>query len=110
MEPGTPQPVIRHGASAYPLAWTKRSEAIISRHGHDVLSLLDAMRKRRTGLYALCLGLHAALPPARAPETPEEIADWLGDDSGQAAAATALMAVIRHAYPAAAEKKSGSTP
>jgi len=107
MEPNTPRVVFKHGEIEYPLAWTKRSEAILSRHGHDIGSLMGAMQKRRTALYALCLGLMAALPPARAPETPEEIADWLVDDAGQIAAASALLAVIRHAYPPPAEKKRG---
>lgn len=108
MEPSTPTPTLTVGGIDYPLTWTKRSEAILSRHGHDLLSLLEAMRKRQTALYALCLGLKAALPPARAPELPEEIAEWLSDDAGQARASGALVALLRHAYPVPAEKKSAS--
>lgn len=108
MEPGTTQPVIKHGAAEYPLAWTKRSEAVISRHGHDVRALLGALGNRRTALFALCLGVYAALRPEHAPETPEEIAEWLPDDAAQVAAARSLVSLIRQAYPAGAQKKSGS--
>jgi hypothetical protein len=108
MDPTTPALTLKVGDQEIPLAWTKRSEAILSRHGHDLLSLLEAMRKRQTALYALCLGLKAGLPAARAPEAPEDIAEWLADEAGQARASSALVALLRHAYPAPAEKKSAS--
>jgi hypothetical protein len=109
MDPTAPRAVLKHGDIEYPLAWTKRSEAILSRYGHDPLSLMDAMQRGRKGLYALCVGLLAALPANRAPETPEEIADWIPDEASRSAAVLSLLAIWRNAYPPAAEKKSGST-
>lgn len=109
MEPGTPTPSITRDGAEIPLAWSKRSEAVLSRHGHTMLSLVELMRKRRTGLYALCLGIHAALPAAHAPESPEDIADWLADEAGQVKASGALLTLWKHHYPKAAEKKRGST-
>lgn len=110
MEPGTPQPKLVLNGAEVTLAWTKRSEAILSRHGHDVLSVIEMMRKRRTALYGLCLGLFAALPVSRGPDAPEDIADWLNDTETQNAASSALISVIRHAYPPEAEKKSELKP
>lgn len=111
MEPGTKIERLNLGGIDTPLAWTKRSEAILSRHGHDVLSLIESMRKRRTGLYGLCLGIYAALPPARMPENPEDVAEWLKDGEAQVAASGALIAMIRDAYPSdPEEKKSESKP
>jgi hypothetical protein len=110
MEPGTPTPVLQHGAATYPLTWTKRSEAVLSRHGYDVAALVSALGSRRRALYAMCLGLFAALRPEHAPEEPEAIAEMLPDEAAQLAASRSLAAVIRHAYPPAAEKKSASNP
>lgn len=110
MEPGTPRVTLKHGANEYPLAWTKRSEALLSKHGHNIRSLFKSFGQPRRAWYALCLGLTAALPPEVAPEDPLDVADWLTDDAAQVAAFDALLKVIRHAYPALAEKKSDSTP
>jgi len=107
MEPNTPQPRLVLGASTVTLAWSKRSEAILSRHGHDILSLIEAMRKRRTAFYGICLGVFCAMPPAQAPEAPEDLGESLKEESVQIAAVEGLLALIRHAYPQPAEKKSG---
>jgi hypothetical protein len=107
-EPGTPVPVLKHGGREYPLAWTKRSEAMLSKHGHSISSLFKALRGRRTGWYALCLGIYAALPADVAPEDPLDVAEWLPDAKAQEDAFSGLLKVIRHAYPATAEKKSAS--
>jgi hypothetical protein len=112
MEPGTPIPTVKCGAVEYPLAWTKRSEAILSRHGFDIGTLFDALGNPRKALYALCLGVHAALRPEHAPGEPEEVAEWLVAEGSQVAAMKALVDVIKHARPdlfrQTAEKKSAS--
>lgn len=108
MEPGTPQPLFRIDGADIPLAWNKRSEALISKHGHNFMSLLAALRKRQTGFYALCLGLFAALPPARMPESPEDCGEWLGTAEQQEKCSDALLQLWRHYYPSAAQKKSAS--
>lgn len=106
MEPNTPQPRLTIGGAEVALAWTKRSEAILSRHGYDILALVEAMRKRRTAFYGICLGVFCALPANRCPEAPEDLAESLKDDAAQVAAIEGLLTVIRHAYPSPAEKKS----
>jgi hypothetical protein len=110
MEPGTPQPTFEIDGADVALAWNKRSEALLSKHGHNVMSLLQALRKRRTGFYALCLGLYAAVPPSRTPETPEEAGEWLADEDAQVSASEALLKLWRNFYPSAAQKKSASKP
>lgn len=108
MEPATPQPTLRRGESDIPLAWTKRTEALLSRHGHDVASLLGLLRRPRTALYGLCLATYATIPPSRAPEAPEDLAEWFENDAAQVDAVGKILALIRHAYPLPAEKKSDS--
>jgi len=112
MEPGTPQPTLKVGDREYPLAWTKLSEALLSKHGYDIAELFGAISNRRRALYAMCVGVFAALRPEHAPETPEEIAEWLPDDAAQIAATRSLVTIIKHARPdlfkRTAEKKSDS--
>lgn len=112
MEPGTPVPVLKRGDVSIPLAWTKRSDALISLHGHDLASLFRDLGNRRRFLGALCVGIYAALPPTQAPETPAEVNEWFADDSARTAAGRAVVSLIRHAYPElfnrAEEKKSAS--
>ena len=113
MEPGTPIPALKVGVASYPLAWTTRSEVLISRHGFDVPELFAAITNRRRALYAICLGVYAALRPEHAPETPEEIGEWIKTDDAQLEAMKHLVAIIRHARPEyfkkESEKKSDST-
>jgi hypothetical protein len=110
MEPGTPRPVISLDGMPYPLAWSKRSEALISSKGHSVLSLAQTLRKRREGFYALCVGVWAALPPSHPFAAPEDLGEHLATEEQQTPAYAALAAMWKHAYPATPqEKKSEST-
>jgi hypothetical protein len=113
MEPGTPTPVLKHGASELPIAWTKRSEALLSQHGYDIESLFAAFANRRKLLFALCVGLYVSLRPEHAPEEPADIAEWFHDDASQIEGLRNLVRIIKHARPElfkkGAEKKSDST-
>lgn len=109
MEPGTPQPQVTLGNQTVTLAWTKRSEALLSKHAFDPYTLAKAMSRPREGFHALCLGVYAAMPPERAPTDYLDLAEPLSETAAQVAAFTALGVVMRNAYPAvAAEKKSAS--
>jgi hypothetical protein len=109
MEPGTPTPSLTLDGINYALAWNKRSEALLSSRGHNVLSLVQMLRKKREGFYGLCLGVWAALPPSHPFAGPEDLAEALGTAEKQVPAYSALDALWRHAYPATpAEKKSDS--
>lgn len=112
MEPGTPIPTLKVGANEIPLAWTKRSEALLSQHGYDIATLFGELGNRRKALFALCVGVFAALRPEHAPEEPTEIAEWFADDAAQIEAMKALVKIVKHARPElfkrVAEKKSAS--
>lgn len=114
MEPGTPQLTFKRGESEIPLAWTTRSEALLSKHGYDLGRLFKEIGDRRKALFALCVGLHAALPAAVAPDEPIDLAEWLADEAAQAAAMKSLLNLIKFARPELfrkpAEKKSASKP
>ena len=110
MEPVTPQPKVVIAGSEVTLVWTKRSEAVLSRLGYDVSALIDALRKRRTAFYGICLGVFCALPANRLLDAPEDLAESLKDIESQNIAIEGLLAVIRTAYPPPAEKKSDLKP
>lgn len=108
MEPGTPTPVLKVGEREYPLAWNQRSKAILSKHGYGGGKLLQALRKKETALYALCVATAAALPPEHTPEDPADLAEWFRDGAVQDAASDALVKLWRFHLPPPAEKKSAS--
>jgi len=86
----------------------------MSRYGFDIAELFECLGNRRKAMYAMCVGLHAALRPEHAPETPEEVAEWLTDDAARAQAIKDLVRIIKHARPElfrrTTEKKSDSKP